>query len=106
MQILHFETDGFAHAPHLMEPPLVDPHVERRPQWVRGDDAHLGWRSPLARPERDPGTEPRDLLGTRQSVDAHAIALFHSVARMHEVMREFAIVGDEQQSAGVGVEST
>jgi len=105
METLHLEAQGLAHAPHLTMPALVDRDLDHRFVAARFARPHLRGRARHARLEFDAVGEPRELRVRGHAVEMHAITLGHAVARVHEVVREVAVVGEEQEAARVGVET-
>jgi hypothetical protein len=97
MEAGHVEPDGLAHPAHLPVAALVDRDLDQ-PALALGvaDDAGL---------ELDAALQPGDLPRARPAREPHTIRLVDPVARVHEVVRQLAVVREQQQPAGVGVEA-
>ena len=104
MQRLHPEPHRFAHAPHLPVATLVNADVERRTLALRARQPHIGRTGAHAGLERHARAHATQLTRVGNVADQHLVALLHAVARVHELVRQLAVVGDEQEAAGVRVE--
>ena len=100
----HPQPHRLAHPAHLPVTPLVKGDLQQGIGCPRARHAHPGRRAHHAGLELDAAAQPRELVRVGQPVDPHAIDLLHPVARMHQVMGEVAVVGEEQETAGVGVQ--
>jgi hypothetical protein len=100
----HVQPDGLAHASHLTVAPLVDRNLERTAA-VDGQPPHARGRAADAGLELDASGQTLELALVGRRVDAHTVDLLDAVARVHQVVRQLAVVREQQQSARVGVEA-
>ena len=104
MERLHAQSHCFAHAPHLPVASFVDRDLDRAVLLSSRERAHATRSAPHAGLELDAARQPLDHARRRHAIHAHAVHLLDSVPRMHEVMGELTVVGEQQQPARVGVE--
>ncbi len=92
-------ADGLAHPLHLVLAALVERQLEPR----RAEAADPGGRG-AAVLQVDSGGEPGDRLVGRLALDVGLVDLVHLVARVHEPVRELAVVREEERAGRVHVE--
>jgi hypothetical protein len=104
MQRPHREPHRLAHAPHLAVAALVQLHLDQRVTLLPREHAHA--RRIAAHPglELHAFLQPTQRLGPRRALETHAVGLDHAVARVHEPVRQLAVVREDEQSARIGVE--
>ncbi len=97
----HGVADGLAHAPHLPIPPFVDGESNH----VRSNSHHLGGcgRSII---EVHPVTQPTQRSPRRCAGHLGEILLFHTEGWVGEAMGEIPVVGDQDETFCVHVETT
>ena len=105
MQSGHHQADRFAHLADLPEAALVDDQLDHDGVEAGIDAAHARRARDQALVEAHTGGQPAQLVAARLLGKAHAVHLLHTVARVHELVREIAVIGEQQQTAGVGIEA-
>ena len=95
----HREADGVAHAPHLPVAALVDRDAQE-PSVEQGDLGRRG--AAVVELHALPEAAERAAVGLALHLDE--VLLVHAEARVGEPVGEVAVVGEEQQALGVGVE--
>ena len=98
---------GFEHAAHLAIAPFANRDREHAvsigPPFVQ--QRHVGGQRP-APVERDAAAQALDGLVIGHRLHVRLVGALHAVARMRQLRREIAVVGQEQQPLGVVVEAT
>ena len=92
-------ADGLAHAPDLPVAPFVNGDPGRM-RAQKGDASAIG----KAILELDAATEPADGLSGQTSLDLDDVLLQDTEARVGEMVRQFAVVGQDQKPLGHYVE--
>ena len=98
------QSHRLAHSAHLPVASLVQDDLDLGPLGSRVPDPDLAGRADGARLELNALAQATDLRPVGRPVEPHAVELPHPVARMHEVVGELAIVGGDDQAAGLGIE--
>lgn len=98
------------HAANLTIPPLVQLHVQMAaiPVALDKPQAHgAGPRRPAPPPivQEDPSLQRLDAGRIERALDDHLVFLVDAVARVCQSVGEISIVGQQQQSGGVGVQA-
>ncbi len=96
MQREHRETDGFAHATHLAVAALMDREADHRAAIGRFEHPDLSGRADHTGLELDAVREFSEFRGRGFAIDANAVVLLDAIARMHELVRKFAVVREDQ----------
>ena len=99
-QAHHRMADRLAHAPHLAVAALVDGDAAERGAHER----HLGRRG-QAVVELDALAQPAHAPRRRRALHLDQVLLLHAEAGVGEAMGQVAVVGEQQQALGVGVEA-
>ena len=95
----HRMADRLAHAPHLTVAALVDRDAQHA---GLGGDTLAGAVTPSS--SSTPSRRRRSAARRRAALDLGEILLLDAEARMGEAVGELAVVGEQQQPLGVGVE--
>jgi hypothetical protein len=104
-ELMHLVAEAGQHPADFAVLPLVEHHLQHRALLVLGaEEDVLGPGRPLG--EADTAAEVIDRFRSRDPGDLHEIALLDPVARMGEEIRQFAVVGDEDQPLAHPVEPT
>src|SRR5262249_17080084 len=98
------EPERLKHAPDLAIAPFVE--LDFQPGFLaeRLDDFHLRRRRPAVF-QPNAFAQPLQVFARRPTADLDAIDFFDFIARMHELLRELAVVREKQQPRRVEVES-
>src|SRR4051812_19028695 len=100
----HWRADRLHQPLDEVGPPFRDD--EARPGIAGRAALHGGFESlGAAVLEPHAGDEPRDLLGLRYPGHLGEIGATNAVARVHELVREVAVVRDQERSLGVVIEA-
>lgn len=91
------------HAPHDVLAPLVQHHLDQGLAGCGVDDAE---RVDLDRAvlEHDALAQSPPEVARHLALDLREVGLQHAVARVLEPVRQFAVVGEDEQALGVGVQ--
>lgn len=103
--------DGVAHALHLVMPAFGDHQLEPRVRRALANNTHLSWRGfarqrPVFFAEAHTLLQSAELTLIRTPRDFDHVGLRNVKFRMQEVVRECAVVGEQQQAFRVEVETT
>jgi hypothetical protein len=96
----HRVADRLAHAPHLTVAALVDGEAHQ-PGLDRATLAGAVIPSSSSTPSRSRRRAPRG-----RALDVGQVLLVHAERRVGEAVGQVAVVGEQQQALGVGVEAT
>ena len=98
-------ADRVEHAAYLLVSPLPEHDLEPgvRLRLVQLLDFSRGGVRAIVEPDSAP--QARDLFLRRHALDLHLVDLPHVVARRRDVVRQLAVVGQNEQPFGVEVES-
>jgi hypothetical protein len=102
-QALDRDADFIHHPAYQVIDPLTNDDFDDEPFSRFAGDANLFRDDPLAL-DRDPVTKALEGGVGRSHQSEDVILLVEAVARMHDAIRDVAIVGQEQQALGVAVE--
>ena len=105
MQPRDRQSDGLAHLADLPEAALVDDQLDHDRVESGIDAAHPRRPGDEALVEAHTAGEPAELIATGLLREADAVDLLHAVARVHQLVREIAVVREQQQATGVRVET-
>ena len=97
----HRVADGLAHAPHLAVAALVD----REPQQRRGGTSATCAGAVIPSSSSTPSRSRRSAPGDGRALDLGEVLLLDAERRVGEAVGEVAVVGEQQQALGVGVEA-
>ena len=93
-------ADRLAHPPHLPLAALVQHDLEP----VRGEPAHARRRGPAVLELHAVAQPPQRRLAHRRAAHLGAVDARHLERRVRQAVRELAVVRQQQQAGGVGVE--
>jgi hypothetical protein len=105
VQAVNPEPRGLEHAADLSVTPLVERDLDHGLPRRRIEHAHRCRGAHHPGLELDAELEPLQHRGCGWTIRVRAVALHDPVARVHEVVRQLAVVGQDQEPAGVGVET-
>jgi hypothetical protein len=101
-------ADRLAHPPHLAVAAFTQRDVDERVRAARRVEplqhADVGGSRAVA-VERDAAAEALDRGGVGHAADARPVDLRHLVPRVHELCRQLAVIGEQQQAFRVVVEA-
>jgi hypothetical protein len=106
-QLAHGMSDSVQHAAHLPIAALANGHEQDPFTIVRPlvEQDHLRWLRP-APVKRDSAAQPIDRIAIGHSGDVRFVRAFDPVPRVREHGGEIAVVGEQEESLGVEVETS
>jgi hypothetical protein len=96
METEHAQPHRLAHPSHLTVAPLVERDLDHRSARHRIAKTHSRRRAVNAGFELDAAREAIELRGIGRALEQHAVEFREPIARVHEVMREVAVVGHDE----------
>ena len=105
MEPSDIEADSLAHSAHLAVASLMNRQFDEPLAALRLERARASRGTHDAGLELDAIAQPPQLLFGRRVIHPHLVDLLDAEARMHQVMRQVAVVGQHQQPAGIGIQA-